>query len=94
MASGFNPLRAITAALRSSSPQKSAVNTPALKAKRQNRMNSRMDTTLTTMTMAFRNAALSTPLITRNVMAHRKMDTITMLRMPAGSVTMRYTYTV
>ena len=64
-------------ALRAAVPQKSAVNTPALKAKQENTMNSRMEAILMTMTIALKAAALSTPRMTKNVIPHRTSDTTT-----------------
>ena len=60
-------------------PQKSAVNTPALNSTMLNRMNTTMGTTFAIMTMALRNAALSTPRMTRNVMPHMMTLATTML---------------
>ena len=70
------PLAASTVALRSTVPQKSAVNRPALKLKMAKAMNTRMDAIFTTITTALRNAALSTPRMTRNVMAHKTSETM------------------
>ena len=59
------PAAAMRTALRSAVPQKSAVKMPALKLTMEKAMKSRIVATLTTMTTAFRKAALSTPRMTR-----------------------------
>ena len=75
------PSPAMAAALLAICPQKSAVNTPALNSTMLNRMNTTMGTTFAIMTMALRNAALSTPRMTRNVMPHMMTLATTMLPM-------------
>ena len=63
---GAAPLPAVPAATAASCtlPQKSAVNTPALKLTPQKRTNTASAATFTTMMRAFRNEALSTPRMT------------------------------
>ena len=65
-------------ALLYTAPQKSAVKMPALNKKRLNSTKTASDTTLHTMTMAFRNDALSTPRMTKMVSSHITTDAMAM----------------
>ncbi len=72
------PYSPAATALLYSVPQKSAVNTPALNMNRANRMKMPMEATLHTMTMAFKNDALSTPRITSSVSSHMTTEAMRM----------------
>ena len=66
-------------------PQKSAVKMPALNMKMAKIRKMPREATFATMTIAFRNEALSTPRMTRNVSAHMNSDaTITQGRVLPG----------
>lgn len=78
MATASAPSSPMEAMLFWSVPQKSAVNTLALNRNRVNRMNTAMDATLHTMTMALRNDALSTPRMTSRVSSHMMTDAMRM----------------